>query len=123
LETAQAQFEMFDALPPAEQQRLLGNALAGLPKAKQSIETMVDLWASGDPEPLAAILGEELLGSPALARTLVTDRNRRWAGWVARRMEQPGTVFLAVGALHLAGADSVQAELARRGLKAERIAY
>ena len=38
-------------------------------------------------------------------------------------MEQPGTVFIAVGAGHLAGADSVQAQLARVRLKAVRVKY
>jgi uncharacterized protein YbaP (TraB family) len=38
-------------------------------------------------------------------------------------MKTPGTVFVAVGAGHLAGGASVQAELAKRGLKAERVRY
>jgi DNA-binding CsgD family transcriptional regulator len=40
-----------------------------------------------------------------------------------RRMQQPGTVFMAVGAGHLAGKGSVQALLAEKGLKVERVAY
>ena len=38
-------------------------------------------------------------------------------------MAKPGTVFVAVGAGHLAGADSVQAYLAKHNLKAERVQY
>jgi len=38
-------------------------------------------------------------------------------------MAKPGTVFVAVGAGHLAGPDSVQAQLARLGVKAQRIRY
>ena len=48
-------------------------------------------------------------------------RNERWAEWVARRLETPGTVFVAVGAGHLAGEVSVQAMLAERGLATERV--
>jgi uncharacterized protein YbaP (TraB family) len=36
-------------------------------------------------------------------------------------MDQPGTVFLAVGAGHLAGNGSVQDMLAKKGFKAERV--
>ena len=50
-------------------------------------------------------------------------RNARWADWVAARMAQPGTVFVAVGAGHLAGKGSVQTLLAEKGLKAERVSY
>ena len=40
-----------------------------------------------------------------------------------QRLAKPGTVFIAVGAGHLAGNDSVQAQLAKHGIKAQRIAY
>ncbi|MEG8018125.1 TraB/GumN family protein [Sphingomonas sp. LR55] len=39
------------------------------------------------------------------------------------RLGTPGTVFIAVGAGHLAGKDSVQAQLAKLGVKAERVKY
>ena len=51
--------------------------------------------------------------SPVAYRMLFTDRNARWAQWIARRLQQPGTVFVAVGAGHLAGKDSVQHKLGR----------
>ena len=54
---------------------------------------------------------------------LLVDRNRNWAQWIKQRMTKPGTVFIAVGAGHLAGPDSVQAQLAKLGLKAERVRY
>jgi uncharacterized protein YbaP (TraB family) len=38
-------------------------------------------------------------------------------------MKAPGKVFIAVGAGHLAGKDSVQAWLAKRKLTAKRIQY
>jgi uncharacterized protein YbaP (TraB family) len=74
----------------------------------------------GDADALAALLNAEL-DDPVLYQRLLTQRNAHWAGWVEQRLAQPGTVFVAVGAGHLAGADSVQRQLARRGLKVERI--
>jgi uncharacterized protein YbaP (TraB family) len=38
-------------------------------------------------------------------------------------MARPGTVFVAVGAGHLAGGDSVQAVLRESGIVAERIPH
>jgi uncharacterized protein YbaP (TraB family) len=84
---------------------------------------MVDEWAKGDPDALAKTMNDSLKDSPEVAKTLLTDRNARWATWIKERMAKPGTVFIAVGAGHLAGNDSVQAQLAKQGIKAERIAY
>ena len=58
---------------------------------------------------------------PADTNLLLTARNANWAGWIENRLEQPGTVFIAVGAGHLAGKGSVQDQLKRRGLKVKRI--
>ncbi len=52
---------------------------------------------------------------------LFAERNARWADWIDRRLDTPGTVFIAVGAGHLAGRDSVQANLAARGVGSARI--
>ena len=49
------------------------------------------------------------------------ERNARWAEWIGKRMARPGTVFLAVGAGHLGGPQSVQDKLAALGLKARRV--
>ena len=54
--------------------------------------------------------------SPVAYRMLITDRNARWGQWIANRLDQPGTVFVAVGSGHLAGKDSVQQWLAARGI-------
>ena len=58
-----------------------------------------------------------------LYETLLVNRNISWAEWVDQRMGQPGTVFLAVGAGHLAGESSLQALLEQKGLVVERIEY
>jgi len=59
--------------------------------------------------------------SAELRDTLFKRRNAKWAEWLARRLERPGTIFVAVGAGHLAGPDSVQAMLEAKGLKPKRV--
>ncbi len=54
--------------------------------------------------------------APAAYRMLIADRNARWGQWIVNRLDQPGTVFVAVGTGHLAGKDSVQQWLAARGI-------
>ena len=74
--------------------------------------------------PLSIARGGEASGlKPASAFAGIADRNARWADWIEQRMARPGTVFLAVGAGHLAGDKSVQAQLAKHKLTATRVAY
>ena len=123
LETAEQQLGYFSALSPKAQISFLTSTLDELPKVGPQMATMVDEWAHGQPDKLAADLNESLKDSPEVAKTLLVDRNKRWAGWIANRMRTPGVVFIAVGAGHLAGPESVQRQLARRGLKVMRINY
>jgi uncharacterized protein YbaP (TraB family) len=58
---------------------------------------------------------------PALVDMLLTRRNKAWARWIERRLDKPGSVFIAVGAGHLAGPGSVQDQLAAAGISAQRI--
>jgi uncharacterized protein YbaP (TraB family) len=58
---------------------------------------------------------------PETYRMMFTERNARWADWIAARMRTPGTVFVAIGAGHLAGKDSVLVRLAEKGLPSSRV--
>jgi hypothetical protein len=51
----------------------------------------------------------------------MVNRNQAWAEWLDQRLDQPGTIMVAVGAGHLAGADSVQTMLKARGIEAKRV--
>lgn len=78
-------------------------------------------WNRGDQQVFAGIVDQLRHSSPETYRLMFTERNAHWAGWIAQRLDKPGTVFVAVGSGHLAGADSVQAKLAELGVRSERI--
>lgn len=120
LETVEEQIKLFDEMPQQTQIAYLVSVAERLDKVVSGLNAMVAAWAGGDAERLAALMNEELT-DPALAERLLFARNRNWAQWVAERLESPGTVFVAVGAGHLAGANSVQAYLARGGLAVARV--
>ncbi|MEP9361143.1 TraB/GumN family protein [Sphingomonas sp. KR3-1] len=123
LETARQQLGYFDALPLPAQRKLLIETIDDLPKAGGKIDQAVTAWRKGDADGLARLMNEDNAASPEVTQALLVNRNRNWAGWISQRMQRPGTVFVAVGAGHLAGGRSVQAELAKRGLKVERVRY
>jgi uncharacterized protein YbaP (TraB family) len=116
LETSDQQIGFFESLPDPLQIQMLDETLNELPQLGDTIGNMIAAWSAGEPEKLAALMNDTLEVNPELEQRLLTDRNVRWADWITARMEKPGTVFMAVGAGHLAGASSVQALLAQRGI-------
>ena len=120
LETIEEQVALFDTLPQEAQLTFLDETVEKLPEATSTLDAMVAEWIEGDAAALAAMINAELT-SPVLYERLLTSRNANWAEWIERRLAQPGTVFVAVGAGHLAGRGSVQEQLERRGVKVTRV--
>lgn len=123
LETAEQQLGYFDALPEPLQVKFLVSTVDDYPRMATELDKMIASWSAGDPEALGKTMNEELADTPELSKVLLADRNTRWAEWIEQRLQKPGTVFVAVGAGHLAGAESVQAQLAKHKLTVTRIAY
>jgi len=120
LETVDQQIDLFDGLPESAQLAFLNETISSVSKATTTLDAMVAEWMKGDADGLATLLNNDL-DDPVLYKRLLTDRNARWAQWIAQRLKTPGTVFIAVGAGHLAGKESVQQQLKKRGIKARRL--
>jgi uncharacterized protein YbaP (TraB family) len=121
LESIDEQLGFFASLSEPVQLAFLTATIADAEKAETEISRMVNEWSAGRPAALADDMNDSLKDMPEIADTLLYQRNKHWAGWIQKRMDQPGTVFLAVGAGHLAGKGSVLDELTARGLKVTRI--
>lgn len=123
LESARGQLMLFDGLPGAAQSAMLDATVKALPDTKARLDRFVAAWAKGDAESVGAEMNRTAKAAPEVADALIARRNARFADWVAARMDQPGTVFVAMGAGHLAGKGSVQALLGGRGMTVERVVY
>jgi uncharacterized protein YbaP (TraB family) len=121
LETPEAQLGFFDRLPEKAQRAFLVATLDDPAKAKADFAAMIGSWSRGDPEAIEKSFADDPEFTPALRDLLIRQRDRNWAEEIAARMKRPGTVFVAVGAGHLVGPDSVQKMLAAKGLKVERV--
>ena len=126
LETLELQLNMFTRMPPAPR--------GAAPKAGQPVEDshaidslsnamteMQSAWKRGDQRIFVRMLGQLEASSPDAYRMMFTERNARWADWIAGRMQTPGVVFVAVGAGHLAGKDSLLVRLAEQGIPSARL--
>lgn len=120
LETVAMQIDMFDTMPREAQIAYLVETAEQVGEIKPMLDRMVAAWAAGNADELAEIMNEGLEGNELLAERLLYARNRDWAEWIDRRLDQPGTVFMAVGAGHLAGPQSVQDVLVKRSIAAAR---
>ena len=121
LETTELQLGLFDKLPESAQRAFLSSMVDDSVDPAKEFNDMVSAWSKGDDTAIAASFDDEFKRSPELAQSLLYNRNANWKTWVEKRLKQPGTVFVAVGAGHLAGPDSVVAMLAKEKVKVERI--
>jgi len=123
LETAEQQLGFFDALPEAAQIKFLVDTAEQAVSTEDKLQAMVNLWAAGNPDALGELINADMDDDAALRDALLTRRNANWTQWIKTRLDQPGTVFIAVGAGHLAGDGSVQSMLAREGVTVTRVNY
>src|SRR6476659_8950932 len=126
LETLDSQLTMFSHMPPAP---MTPEARAGTPTSNAAAmetlsSTMAEMqsaWKRGDQSVFVRMLDQLRNSSPDTYRLMFTERNARWADWIAARLQTPGVVFVAVGAGHLAGKDSLLVRLAEKGIGSSRV--
>ena len=121
VETVEGQIAILDGMPEETQIAALTHMVEGMSKLGETFTPMLAAWSSGDTDGLVKVMNSGLNNDPVVYKAMLTDRNAKWADWIGERMAKPGTVFMAVGAGHLAGKDSVQDFLAKKGIKAERV--
>ncbi|WP_267223812.1 TraB/GumN family protein [Dyella silvae] len=121
LETSEKQIHMLADLPESMQLDLLRQSFKEVAEGTTKLQELVDAWRNGDIAAIAKIEDEDLRkDSPLLYQRLIVERNQAWAKTIAERMQQPGVSFVAVGAGHLAGPDSLQEQLRKLGVTVTR---
>ncbi|MBC1182204.1 TraB/GumN family protein [Brevundimonas sp. WCHBH090558] len=119
-ETIDKQIGILAGLPDDVQLAFLRETLKDYENAATKLDEMVEAWARGDVATLDRVTITEMkAASPALYQAVLVDRNTDWANQIQTLLEGSGTAFIAVGAAHLTGDDSVQAILQKRGVTVE----
>lgn len=119
-ETIDKQIGILAGLPDDVQLVFLRETLKDYENAATKLDEMVEAWARGDVATLDRVTITEMKeASPALYQSVLVDRNTDWANQIQTLLEGSGTAFIAVGAAHLTGDDSVQAILQKRGVTVE----
>jgi uncharacterized protein YbaP (TraB family) len=122
LETLAQQFAIFEDMPGTAQQKFLEDIVDEIsgPRMGRNLDALVDAWARGDGPALESELARERAEATPYERDvlprLIDDRNLTMAEAINALARERSTVFVAVGALHLVGADGIVALLKSRGL-------
>ena len=117
LETIDQQVRIMAGFSEPAQLAYLRATLASFDEGPAALDRLVDAWAAGDVPAMNAIFSSEMSESgPEVYRSMLTDRNRQWAGQIKTLLDGEGVIFIAVGAAHLMGEGRVQDFLAERGV-------
>lgn len=120
-ETIEQQIKFFADLPQDLEVAYLLSTLDEAAKGTKELDDLVDAWAAGDVERIASLMNTDMRDKyPEIYRVLLVDRNKAFAERIKQLLAGEGTFFVAVGAAHLAGPDSVQADLQKMGVTVER---
>jgi uncharacterized protein len=127
LETIEDQMKLMTAGTEEEQLEALRQFLVA-PEASLALQSSSEkqkpailAWAKGDVtamEKFEAWMRTEM--PPEAYAAVLTDRNTNWAGKIETILAGKGVAFIAVGAAHVVGPNSVQEILALRGITSKR---
>ena len=120
LETLADQLSALDSLPMKLQGEFLLVSLDEASDMEQEADQLINAWARGDTTALARTLVHDFDKFPELYRSLIVDRNRKWADEIAALLDDDANYLIVVGALHLVGQDSVIELLRAHGHPAQR---
>ena len=86
------------------------------------IDAAFGSWLRGETTMTEAIVAFMRIGSANIGGTnaLLKDRNEAWSAVIEDMLNGSGSSFIAVGAAHLVGPDSLQTRLKLRGIVTER---
>lgn len=88
--------------------------------SQEELENLIAEWLEGDVRALDEIIDEEAEASEAFHDALLVNRNARWVPRIEDLLaREGGNIFIAVGAAHLAGEDSVITMLREKGYQIE----
>jgi len=119
LESIEQQIQFLANLPEQTQNEMFAATVKEVSGSDKELAEMQKAWESGNTKAMAKLFDQSVKEVPDLYQTLIVERNKRWADEIQKLLAGSGKVFIAVGAGHLVGDDSVVAMLRARGVKVE----
>ena len=124
LETPADQIALFDGMKPGVQLAQLRDVVARSDEIRSETEWLHQQWRAGDVDALYWGMAAAMKArDPALYERINTQRNSAWVSRVKALLDTPGDedALVAVGSLHLLGAEGLVQQLAAAGYTVERL--
>jgi uncharacterized protein YbaP (TraB family) len=118
LETVHEQISLFQSMTLDAQADYLVSSLEEAHELPQQAEQMVHAWQHGDAAWFETEIKQEFGRDPALYRTMLTGRNRKWLPRIEALLNADRNYLIIVGTGHLVGRDGVVDLLKRDGIQA-----
>ncbi len=120
-ETPEQQIGYLSSASDAVQIKELQSAIEDGDNTGSAFAAMENSWLAGDVAAIAKEVADTKSKDADFYALIFTQRNARFAARIADLLKGGKTVFVAIGAGHLAGPDSVQAALAKMGVAAKKL--
>jgi uncharacterized protein YbaP (TraB family) len=121
LETAAEQLGYLADMPDKVSAEMLVQTPNEMGEGEKTVDALQAAWLAGDVKQLQKIGPDRMRKeAPEVFDALLKRRNDNWVKQIEALMKGSGTQFIAVGAAHLLGKDSVPDQLARHGYKVAR---
>jgi uncharacterized protein YbaP (TraB family) len=120
-ETPEQQIGYLSGASDAVQIKELESAIEDGDNSGDSFKAMEATWLAGDVAGIAKLVDGVRAKGADFYDVIFTQRNRRFADRIAAMLGEKKTIFVAIGAGHYAGPDSVLAILGKMGIVAKRL--
>jgi len=124
LETPADQIRLFDGMKPGVQLAQLRDVVERSDEIRSETEWLHQQWRDGDDDALYWGMAAAMKArDPALYERINTQRNAAWVSRIKALLDAPGDedALVAVGSLHLLGAEGLVQQLAAAGYTVERL--
>lgn len=124
LERPEEQIALFDRMKPHLQLSQLRDVVARSREIREETEWLHRQWRDGDVDALYWGMAAPMRArDPVLYERLNTRRNAAWVARIKALLDEPGSddAMVAVGTLHLLGAEGLVQQLAAAGYTVERL--
>lgn len=122
LEAPEQQLQFLAGLGKGQENQLIQYTLDEIDTIKPSIEELKDQWRSGDMQAMdKSQLRDMQKDFPEIYDDIIVVRNSNWLPQIEAMFATEEVEFVLVGALHLAGKDSVLTSLEKAGYRIEKL--
>ncbi len=121
LESIAFQVSRFDNMSQQDQNAFLSETLTEWDVIEKDLNAIVQAWAAGQADTLAAKLFDSLKAYPEVYASLITERNRNWLPQLEKFLLADKTHLIVVGAGHMVGAEGLIKALQMRGYLVEQL--